>query len=320
MIRTRSSRGRIFCILVDEGFASGSAGREACATLLQVRGKRIRPHLDDKVLTSWNGLMISALARAGAVLNEPRYADAARRAAEFILERMYVDGTLLRRYRAGEAAIPGFLDDYALFVQALLDLYETQFDLRHLEMAIELTQKMRERFEDAEHGGFFSSPAGDDNLVMRVKDDYDGAEPSGNSVAISNLLRLAQMTNRDEFRESAARALAAFQSRLSLAPSALPQMLAACEFALGNPRQIVVVGDRGAEDTSALLHEVHSRFLPNSIVLLIDSEQARTRFAEGIPSIAEMKKLDGRAAAYACRDYTCQLPVSSAADLTALLQ
>jgi uncharacterized protein YyaL (SSP411 family) len=312
--------GKNILYVVDESFASGSAGREACATLLKARGSRTRPHLDDKVLTSWNGLMISALARAGAVLNEPHYADAARRAAEFIAGSMYKDGVLLRRYRAGEAAISGFLDDYALFVQALLDLYETQFDLRHLELAIELTQKMRERFEDAEHGGFFSSAAGDENLVMRVKDDYDGAEPSGNSVAISNLLRLAQITNRDDLRASAARALAAFERRLSLAPSALPQMLAACEFALGNPRQIVVVGDRGAEETRALLVEIHSRFLPDSIVLLIDSDQARARFAEGIASIAEMKKVDGRAAAYVCRDYTCQLPVSDAAALAALLQ
>src|SRR5207249_3142293 len=126
--------------------------------LLQARAKRVRPHLDDKILTSWNGLMISAFALAGAVLEEPRYVEAARRAAEFVIARMYdADrGVLLRRYRQGEAAISGFLDDYALFTQALMDLYETQFDLRHLELAVRLTEKQMELFEDREHGGFFN--------------------------------------------------------------------------------------------------------------------------------------------------------------------
>src|SRR5215471_19260232 len=130
--------------------------------------------------------MISAFALGGALLDEPRYAQAARRAASFIVERMYdsASGVLLRRYRQGDAAIPGFLDDYALFAQALVDLYETQFDFRHLELAIRLTEDLRKRFEDPEHGGFFSTAADDAALVMRIKDDYDGAEPSGNSVAL----------------------------------------------------------------------------------------------------------------------------------------
>jgi uncharacterized protein YyaL (SSP411 family) len=293
---------------------------EARRILLQARSKRVRPHLDDKILTAWNGLMISAFAMAGAALRDSRYAEAARRAAEFILEHMYRDGVLLRRYRAGEAAIPAFLDDYALFAQALLDLYETQFDPRHLDLAITLTRQMRERFEDPDQGGFFSSPAGDASLVMRVKDDYDGAEPSGNSVAIQNLLRLAQMTDDDQFRASAARALAAFESRLSLAPSALPQMLAACEFVLGQPRQIVVAGERGAADTEALLAAIHTRYMPHRIVLLIDSGETRARLAANIPSLAGMQPLHGRAAAYVCRDYTCQLPVSDPAALDELLQ
>ena len=170
--------------------------------LLEARSARVRPHLDDKILTAWNGLMISAFALGGAVLDEPRYAEAARRAAEFLLERMYNPrtGVLLRRYRQGDAAIPGFLDDYALFVQALLDLYEAQFDRRHLELAVRLTEKQIELFEDrAAKARFFSTAAGDASLVMRVKEDYDGAEPSGNSVALLNLLRLAQITGARRF-------------------------------------------------------------------------------------------------------------------------
>jgi uncharacterized protein YyaL (SSP411 family) len=290
--------------------------------LLEVRSKRIRPHLDDKILTAWNGLMISAFSLGGAVLDEARYADAARRAAEFLIARMHdpQTGVLLRRYRQGDAAIPGFLDDYALFAQALLDLYEAQFDLRHLELAVRLTEKQIELFEDRGKGGFFSSGADDPSLVMRVKEDYDGAEPSGNSVAVMNLLRLSQITNRAGFRESAERALSAFAPRLAVAPVALPQMLVACEFFLGEPRQIILVGEPSGADTQALLRTLYSRFVPNRIVLLVDSEPTRRGLAAGIPSVASMEKLDGRASAYVCRNYTCQLPVSEPERLAELIQ
>jgi len=291
-------------------------------TLLAARGKRPRPHLDDKVLTSWNGLMISALAKGGAVLGEPRYAEAARRAAEFVIGQMYdaSSGVLLRRYREGDAAIPGFLDDYALFAQALLDLYEAQFDRRHLELALKLTEKQRELFEDTARGAFFSSVEGDSGLVLRVKEDYDGAEPSGNSIALSNLLRLAQFFNREDLRASAERLLTAFAARLTAAPVALPQMLAACEFRLGQARQIVLVGERDADDTKALLHALDGRFVPDKIVLLVDSEEARTALSAGIPAVASMGKVEGRASVYVCRDYTCQVPVNTADAFAELIQ
>jgi uncharacterized protein YyaL (SSP411 family) len=290
--------------------------------LLEERLRRVRPHLDDKVLTSWNGLMISAFALAGAVLNEPRYAEAARRAAEFLTTRMLDrnTGILLRRYRQGEAAIPGFLDDYAMLAQGLLDLYEAQFDRAHLETAMALTEKQMALFEDRERGGFFSSGVEDPSLVMRVKEDYDGAEPSGNSVAVFNLLRLAEMTNRDDFRESAARTLAAMAPRLSLAPVALPQMLAACAFHLAPTRQVILVGERNAADTRALVGTLYAKFAPDRIVLMVDSPEARRALAERIPAIASMQMVDGRAAAYVCRDYTCQLPVSEPSRLAELIQ
>ncbi|MFZ0936783.1 MAG: thioredoxin domain-containing protein, partial [Bryobacteraceae bacterium] len=190
---------------------------KAKAALLAARAARVRPHLDDKILTAWNGLMISAFALGGTVLEEPRYAAAARRAADFTLSRLFQPetGRLLRRYREGEAAIPAFLEDYALFTQALLDLYEAQFDRRDLEWAVRLAEKQSALFEDSAGGGFFHSPAGDPSLVLRLKEDYDGAEPSGNSIAILNLLRLAQVTGRAGFRASAERALAAFAPRLA---------------------------------------------------------------------------------------------------------
>jgi uncharacterized protein YyaL (SSP411 family) len=286
------------------------------AALLEARSQRIRPHLDDKILTSWNGLMISAFALGGAVLEEPRYAEAAGRAAEFILTRMYdpATGVLLRRYRAGEAAIPGFLDDYALFAQSLIDLYEAQFDLAHLRIAVALTEKMRERFEDPA-GAYFSSPAGDSSLVLRVKEDYDGAEPSGNSVAAMNLLRLARMTNRAEFREAAERTFAAFGTRLSHAPVAIPQMLAACEFAIGEPREIIFAGERRSGALNALTRELRRRLVPNRVVMLADPQ-----LAGWVPGIESMTAAPGSASVYVCRNYACQLPVSEPAQFAELIQ
>jgi uncharacterized protein YyaL (SSP411 family) len=156
--------------------------------------------------------------------------------------------------------------------------------------------------------------------VLRVKEDYDGAEPSGNSVAALNLLRLAQITGRAGLRESAERLLAAFGSRLSVAPMAIPQLLVAYDFLLSEPRQIVIAGERGAPDTQALLGTVHARFVANRIVLLVDSEETRDALAAGAPAVAAMTKVDGRAAAYVCQNYACQLPVTGASQLAELLQ
>jgi uncharacterized protein YyaL (SSP411 family) len=294
---------------------------ETSRKLLEARGARVRPHLDDKVLTAWNGLMISAFAKAGAVLAEPRYTDAARRAADFLSRRMYDAGSgiLLRRYRQGEAAIPGFLDDYAFFAQALLDLYETSFEWRDLELAIRLTEKMAELFEDREHGAFYSTAAGDPTLVMRIKEDYDGAEPSGNSIAVLNLLRLAQITDRADFRASAARSLEAFGSRMVAAPVGVPQMLVAYEFSISKPKQIVLVGERDAPDTRQLLAALHSRFVPHGIVLLVNRE-SRQVLARYIPAVAEMTAIGGQATAYVCEDYACKLPTADVAAFAQLLQ
>ncbi|MGO4882973.1 MAG: thioredoxin domain-containing protein [Bryobacteraceae bacterium] len=298
-----------------------AAMEEAARKLLEARSRRVRPHLDDKVLTAWNGLMISAFAKAGAVLAEPRYEDAARRAADFIIGRMYDPATrvLLRRYRQGEAAIPGFLDDYAFFTQALLDLYETGFHWRDVELAIGLTEKMLELFEDRENGAFYSTAAGDPTLVMRIKEDYDGAEPSGNSVAVLNLLRLAAMTDRADFRASAARALEAFGSRMVAAPVGVPQMLLAYEFSLAKPKQIILAGERGAADMRQLIQVLHEGFEPNRIALLVDAE-SRAALALCLPTIAGMSAIEGKATAYVCENYSCQLPTTDVAAFRQLLQ
>jgi uncharacterized protein YyaL (SSP411 family) len=299
---------------------TGDAGVAASkAKLLAERSKRVRPHRDDKVLTAWNGLMISALAKGGAILSEPRYARAARRAADFILARLYdpKTGVLLRRYRQQDAAIPGFLDDYTFFTQGLLDLYESDFHLPYLQTAIRLTEKQIALFEDKSGGGFFSTAAGDSNLVMRMKQDDDEAEPSGNSVAACNLLRLAQMTDRKDFHGSADRVLRALAKRIEAQPGASPQMLAAYEFSLSKPKQIVLVGTAGLP---VLLHELNSRFVPHKIVLLVDAGPSRKALAAYLPVIETMTEKDGKATAYVCENYACQLPTADPKKFAELLQ
>jgi len=301
---------------VEEVAASIAASK---SKLLAQRSKRVRPHLDDKVLTAWNGLMISAFAKGGAILAEPRYTAAARRAADFILARLHdpKTGLLLRRYRQQDAAIPGFLDDYAFFTQGLLDLYEADFHLPYLQAAIRLTEKQIELFEDKSGGGFFSTAEGDASLVMRIKEDYDGAEPSGNSVAGCNLLRLAQMTDRKDFRTAADRLLRAFAQRITASPVVAPQMLAAYEFSLSKPKQIVFVGTAGLPK---LLQVMNSRFLPNKIVLLVDGAEARKTLSAYLPVIETMTEKDGQATAYVCENYACQLPTTDPKKFAELAQ
>jgi uncharacterized protein YyaL (SSP411 family) len=294
---------------------------EARAKLLAIRSKRVRPHLDDKILTSWNALMISAFAKAAQILNEPLYLAAAQRATRFILTRMYdgATGILQRRFREGEAAIHGFLDDYAFFIAALLDLYEADFDPNHLATAVALAAKMRELFEDPEQGAFFTTAGRDSSLVLRMKDDYDGAEPSGNSVALLDLLRLAHLTDRDEYRQAAVRTLDALIPKMSSQPVAVPQMLVALDYSLAPKREVVIAGDRNAEPTSALLRELRSRFLPFTVTLLVDSDATREKLISFFPAAA-MRPVNGEATAYVCENYTCNLPTTEVSKLAELLQ
>ncbi len=292
-----------------------SMNPEVRAKLLAVRSeRRVRPHLDDKILTAWNGLMISALALGGRVLGEPKYVAAAERAAGFILANMRTpEGGLLRRWRDGEAAIGGFLDDYAFFATALVDLYETTFDPRHLRTAIDLTERMITLFADREQGGFYSTAEGDTSLVLRMKDEYDGAEPSGNSAAAVLLFRLYAMTDREDFREAGARTLVAFGPRLRQAPHATPRMVCAAMNATSSPSQVVLAGDPASAGFQALAAAVHGRFLPNRVLL-------HSGDASLLPKTEGMNAIDGQAAAYVCRNFTCQLPVTSVAALNGLLK
>ena len=270
---------------------------QAVQKLLGVRSKRVRPHLDDKILTSWNALMISAFAKAAQALDEPAYLQAADRAMDFILARMYDvrTGLLQRRYRDGESAIPGFLDDYAFLIAALLDLYETDFDPNRIELAITLTNKMRELFEDPADGAFFTTAAGDPSLVLRMKDDYDGAEPSGNSIALLDLERLAHLTDRAEYRQAAGRTLRALGPKMSSQSVAVPQMLVAFDYSLAVRREIVIAGHRENDLTRQFLRQLRSRFLPHTVVLLVDSEETRRKLAPIFSAVADMREIGRQA-------------------------
>ncbi len=294
---------------------------EARRRLFEARAKRPRPHVDDKTIAAWNGLMISAFARACQVLADGEYLAAARAAADFIRRHLYdaQSGVLLRRYREGDAGIEGYLDDYAFMIQGLLDLYEASFDVDDLLWALALQKKQDELFWDGAAGGYFSTVGTDDTILLRLKEDYDGAEPSANSVALLNLSRLAQMADSAEYGQKADMTLAAFSRVLTAAPHAMPQMMSALAFRLDKPRQIVIAGDRDAPDTRALLRAVHERFIPGKILLLADGGAGQEAAALQNDFIGTVVRIEGKATAYVCEDYNCRLPTSDPARLAELL-
>jgi uncharacterized protein YyaL (SSP411 family) len=272
--------------------------------------------LDDKIITAWNGLMISAFARGAQVLDDAAYLAAAQNAAKFIREKLYTgDGKLLRNFRAEASEVDGFAEDYAYLIQGLLDLYEADFDPQHLQWALDLQVRMNQLFADDEHGGYFSVVKDAPHILLRMKEDYDGAEPSPNSIAALNLLRLAELTDSREFRERAVKTLHAFSDQLSRTPTALPQMLVALDASLSKPRQIVIAGPAKAEGTRALLRETHARFMPNRLLLLADGGASQKWLGERLEFITTMTPVGGRPAAYVCENFVCQLPVTEPAKL-----
>jgi uncharacterized protein YyaL (SSP411 family) len=296
--------------------------QEARQKLFAVRSKRQRPHLDDKVITSWNGLMIGAFARGYQVLNQPRYLEAAERAANFVMSDLYDSGKkiLLRRYRDGASGLEAHLNDYAFLVNGLLDLYEASLDAKWLVHALELTEKQVSLFWDEEAGGFYDTSGKDKTVLLRMKEDYDGAEPTGNSIAALNLLRLSQMTDNDDWYQKGAKTVSAFGNRLQQIPSAMPQMLAALDYWLDKPKQIIIAGKPGADDTQKMLTEVYERYIPNKIILLADGDKAQKVLAKHLPFIESVGMIDGKATAYICENYVCHLPTSDVDVMAGLLE
>src|SRR5436305_8651380 len=290
--------------------------------LLTIRNKRPRPHLDDKIIAAWNGLMISACARGAQVLDEPRYLESATRAAKFLRANLYdaKSKLLFRNYRESRSDIEGFADDYAFVIQGLLDLYEASFDIEWLKFAIQLQETQDRLFFDDKNGGYFSNSGKDESVFLRMKDDNDGAEPAASSVAALNLLRLSQIRDDKQMAERTRKTIDAFATTLSHFPSAMPQMLVALDYSLSKPRQIVIAGKKDAPETKALLREVHRHFLPKTILVLADGAEGQKFLGEKNETIRAMSLVKGKPAAYVCENFTCKAPVTDEAHLGELLK
>ena len=286
--------------------------------LLVARDRRIRPARDEKILTDWNGLMIAALAYGGRVLNDRRLIDAARRAADFLLDKM-INGNagLYHRYADNNVSISGFLDDYAFFAWGLFELYESNFRHRYLEMALEITREMLGRFSDSTDGGLFFTASEGESMILRNKESYDGAIPSGNSVAAMNLFRMARLTGDPELEKEGWRIIKHFSSIVFSSPTAHTHMLIALDFTSGDSREIVIVGQSDSEDTISMLEIVNSMFMPDASIILIDgkSDQIKDR----ISFIRDMRSIDGKATAYVCKNRACKLPINDIELLKATL-
>ncbi len=287
--------------------------QQAKARFLIRRTQRTRPFRDDKVLTDWNGLMITSFASAALVLNEPRYAKAAQKAGDFLLAKMKrSDGRLMHRYREGEAAIPAFLDDYAFFTQGLLALYETTFDSRYLQQAKFFADEMIRLFGDKMAGGFFFSAQDDQALILRTKDAYDGAMPSGNSVAAMVLGKLGRLMMESRYENTARRTVGVFSAKIKLYPAGFTHMLSAFDYLLGPSQEIVIAGDQNDPDTQAMLSEINKHFIPNKVVCLHPPRWAsQAKDIEAlVPFVKGQNMLNGKTTAYVCQNYHCQFPTN----------
>jgi len=325
-----------------EGQGEGSVSHQqqllasAKKKMSEVRAKRIRPHLDDKILASWNGLMLGAFARACAVLGDESYRAAAEKNLAFIQAKLWErragvapvsnlkglkletgatpvlqTGTLYHRWRDGERDNVQLLEAYAFQLEGVLHFYEATLEPKHLDFAIALAEAMIAKFYDAKHGGFWQSAAGSSDLILRVKDDYDGAEPSGNSVASLALLKLAAITDRRDFREPAEATLRLFAMRLEKIPQAVPYLLHALDFSIDEPRRVVIAGDPHSARAIALIHAAHSVYQPNKVVL--GNAGSVEEFARTLPA-------KNGPVVYLCTGKACQAPTSDAVKVKELLQ
>ena len=290
--------------------------------LLARRALRPKPHLDDKILTAWNGLMIGSFARAAQILNDDAYLLAAQRAASFIRKNLYDDekNELLRSYREGPSAIHGFASDYAFLISGLLDLFEADFDLDWLRWARRLQDTLDLHFWDQGRSGYFSTSDRDPAILLRLKEDYDGAEPTPNSVAVLNLWRFGHIYHNDVLIDHARHAVRALSSRLEAQPFAMPLLLVGASL-LDTPPIHLIIHSPGRDHPglAPMLAEARRRYLPQMIVLLIADAAARDYFAPRHSVIENLPAEAGTPTAYLCENFTCQLPVTRPEELRKLI-
>lgn len=292
---------------------------KARTKLLAQRQKRPRPFRDDKVITGWNGLMISSLAVGGAILIKPKYIQAAEEAAQFVLSSLQTDGRIRRYYRGGKTLGFGVLDDYAFLISGLIDLYEADFDVKWLSEAKILALKMIELFSNSNYRGLYLTGNDTKNINARIQSAYDGVIPSGNSIAALALLRLGRLTMNNVFIKQARNILKAYSSQLEKSPLSLCSMLSALDYWIGPTQEIVIAGDSNHKDTQHMMNLVRNRYLPNSVIIYHKNDQGQLLY-DTIPFIENQNATNGRPTAYVCRDYVCSKPVNSLNDLEEVLQ
>jgi uncharacterized protein YyaL (SSP411 family) len=285
--------------------------------LFHYREKRIHPGKDDKILTSWNGLMIMALAKGYVVLKKRAYLDAATQAVDFILVQLQrSDGRLLARYRDGEAAIAAFLDDYAFLTWGLLELYEASFDTRFLRKAIELNNQMIDLFWDDTNGGFYFYGSDSEQLFIRNKEIYDGALPSGNSVALMNLVKLSRLTNDERLTKLVDEQIKAFSGAVEQYPIGHALFLIGLCMAYATSNEIVIVGDRSDETMGKMIDIVHAQFRPDTLIISLEDGHQGDEARELMPLTKDKRSIDSKPTAYLCEDFSCKAPIT---DLNELL-
>ena len=285
-----------------------------------LRGKRIHPLKDDKILTAWNGLMIAALSKGYQAMGDKKYADAAVAAADFILAKLRGrDGRLFRRFRHGDVACPGYLDDYAFLVWGLIELYEATFEVHYLKEAVTLNKAMIDIFWDKKGGGLYFTGKGNETLITVSKDAYDGALPSGNSVAALNFLRLGRMTGDVDLEQRGEQIIGSFSGYVKGSPMGYTHLLAAVDFIAGPAQEIVIAGNPDHKNTQAMIRAVQEKFLPNKVVLLYSDGPEGKSLEALSPFVQGMRPVNQEPAAYVCKQYTCRFPVTEVDSLILLL-
>lgn len=279
--------------------------------LFNHRENRIHPLKDDKILTDWNGLMIAAMAKAGAVLNDDNYKNHAKKAADFILENLRKnDGRLYKRYRNGEAGLPGHLDDYAFMIWGLIELYEATFEIRYLKEAVQLSKLMVEDFWDQKNHGFFLGREGDEDLLIRAKTGYDGAIPSGNSVAATCFQRLGRFTGETKLLDIADQTIQIFGTEAERAPRGFTHLLTAFLFDSANPKEIVVVGNSNDDETALALEKIRSSYYPHRVLLFKDTADKNESLTEIANWTASQYSFEGKTTFYVCENFSCKQPTT----------
>ena len=291
------------------------------STLFKTRERRIHPHKDDKILTDWNGLLIAALAKAAVAFQEKKYLEAAKNLVDFILSKLRESNNkLLHRYKDGVSEIQGYLTDYAFFIWGLIELYEATFDISYLKIALELHQIQIDDFWDESIGGFYFTAKNSEKLLTRQKEIYDGAIPSGNSIAMLNLLRLSYITGNHELEEKADILSRVFSDKVKASPLAYTQFIVAIDFAIGPTYSLVIAGNTDAEDTNELISTILNEYLPNKVFMLRKTEQEVPDIDNYSNFVEFFYNIEGKATAYVCINKTCKPPTHDIDKILELLK